>query len=150
MLNRQASPTLKMASIHQLPGLCCWSKLLGSAPLTKARLQSEIAKPNNVCSAGALLLLLLLRQPEASGCSTTHIKTGSAHHYMCYVRPPTAQLDFCVCSQAALQVKASLISSAVMPTSSAAAKADDSRSITLLRGDAAKFLDGHEVNDYAT
>jgi hypothetical protein len=66
-----SAPTLNIASIHQLPGWCCWSKLLGSAPLTSARLQSDTARPRRVFSAVLLLLLLLLlgllRQPEPSG-----------------------------------------------------------------------------------
>jgi hypothetical protein len=65
-------PTLKIASIHQLPGLCCCSQLLGRAPLTRARLQSATARPSSMVSAVAglllLLLLLLLRQLDPSDC----------------------------------------------------------------------------------
>jgi hypothetical protein len=72
---------LNIASIHQLPGVCCWSKLLGSAPLTSAKLQSATARPSSVVSALLLLfplLLLLLRQLEPSGCSAASHRSKAA------------------------------------------------------------------------
>jgi hypothetical protein len=83
--------TLNIASIHQLPGWCCWSKQAGSAPLTNARLQSATARPSSVVSALLLLLLLLLRQLEPSGCSTVgrenqHMKRQQWTHCSADVR----------------------------------------------------------------